>query len=355
VPAQIDAMGREAVQQFEAAVARLNQQAAGRSLFAGLATDGPALRPAAEILDALELAVAGATTAADVGTALDTWFGAGGGFETFAYTGSADPLRPFRISPSESADLPVTALDPAIRDTLRGLAMSALLDRGVLAGNVPERAALAGASGEALIAARDGLVSLRGVVGDTEASIERARVRNESRTCRGRTRPRRDRRGRSLPGGDRTPGGPGPARNALRDHRPPLGPVAHELPQMIRRLALLLALILVATPVLAQSVRVRDLVDFDGVRGNDLVGYGLVVGLDGSGDSLRNAPFTEEILSNVLERLGVNVTGEQLRSRNVAAVFVTAELSPSPARAAGSTSPSPRSAMRRAFSAERSS
>jgi flagellar P-ring protein FlgI len=52
------------------------------------------------------------------------------------------------------------------------------------------------------------------------------------------------------------------------------------------------------------------------------------VGLDGSGDSLRNAPFTEEILSNVLERLGVNVTGEQLRSRNVAAVFVTAELTP---------------------------
>jgi flagellar P-ring protein FlgI len=73
---------------------------------------------------------------------------------------------------------------------------------------------------------------------------------------------------------------------------------------------------------------VRDLVDFDGVRGNDLVGYGLVVGLDGSGDSLRNSPFTEEILSNVLERLGVNVTGEQLRSRNVAAVFVTGELRP---------------------------
>ena len=97
---------------------------------------------------------------------------------------------------------------------------------------------------------------------------------------------------------------------------------------MIRRVALLLALLLVAVPALAQSVRVRDLVEFDGVRGNDLVGYGLVVGLDGSGDSLRNAPFTEEILSNVLERLGVNVTGEQLRSRNVAAVFVTGELRP---------------------------
>lgn len=73
-------------------------------------------------------------------------------------------------------------------------------------------------------------------------------------------------------------------------------------------------------------MRVKDLVDVDGVRGNDLVGYGLVVGLDGTGDGLRNSPFTEEILANILERLGVNVTGEQFRPKNVAAVFVTAEL-----------------------------
>ncbi|MGR3514758.1 MAG: flagellar basal body P-ring protein FlgI [Paracoccaceae bacterium] len=76
------------------------------------------------------------------------------------------------------------------------------------------------------------------------------------------------------------------------------------------------------------EVRIKDLVEFDGVRGNDLVGYGLVVGLNGTGDGLRNAPFTEEIMSNILERLGVNVTGEQFRPRNVAAVLVTSELPP---------------------------
>ncbi|WP_081536053.1 flagellar basal body P-ring protein FlgI [Rhodovulum sp. P5] len=76
------------------------------------------------------------------------------------------------------------------------------------------------------------------------------------------------------------------------------------------------------------GIRIKDLVEFDGVRGNDLVGYGLVVGLNGTGDGIRNAPFTEEIMSNVLERLGVNVTGEQFRPKNVAAVFVTAELPP---------------------------
>ncbi|SPH23425.1 Flagellar P-ring protein [Defluviimonas aquaemixtae] len=78
----------------------------------------------------------------------------------------------------------------------------------------------------------------------------------------------------------------------------------------------------------AAPIRIKDLVEFDGVRGNDLVGYGLVVGLNGTGDGIRNAPFTEEIMSNILERLGVNVTGESFRPKNVAAVFVTATLPP---------------------------
>jgi len=78
----------------------------------------------------------------------------------------------------------------------------------------------------------------------------------------------------------------------------------------------------------AGTIRLKDLVEFDGVRGNDLVGYGLVVGLNGTGDGIRNAPFTEEIMSNILERLGVNVAGEQFRPKNVAAVFVTGSLPP---------------------------
>ena len=92
----------------------------------------------------------------------------------------------------------------------------------------------------------------------------------------------------------------------------------------------IVAFIIFFLPCLAQAqgVRLKDLVDFEGVRGNDLVGYGLVVGLDGTGDGLRNAPFTEDIMSNILERLGVNVTGEQFRAKNVAAVIVTGALQP---------------------------
>ena len=101
---------------------------------------------------------------------------------------------------------------------------------------------------------------------------------------------------------------------------------------MLRAFIILLSML--AIPAAAQEIRIKDLVEFDGVRGNDLVGYGLVVGLNGTGDGLRNSPFTEEIMSNLLERLGVNVTGEQFRPKNVAAVFVTASLPPF-ARAGG--------------------
>ena len=72
--------------------------------------------------------------------------------------------------------------------------------------------------------------------------------------------------------------------------------------------------------------RIKDVADFQGVRANDLVGYGLVVGLNGTGDSVQNAPYTQEALQNMLERLGVNVSGENFRPKNVAAVMVTAAL-----------------------------
>ena len=100
------------------------------------------------------------------------------------------------------------------------------------------------------------------------------------------------------------------------------------------RFLLVLLMLLVPAMASAAPIRIKDLVEFDGVRGNDLVGYGLVVGLNGTGDGIRNAPFTEDIMSNILERLGVNVTGEQFRPKNVAAVMVTATLPPF-ARAGG--------------------
>ena len=98
---------------------------------------------------------------------------------------------------------------------------------------------------------------------------------------------------------------------------------------MRRILKLLSAALLAATfvggPALANS-RIKDIVEFEGVRDNMLVGYGIVVGLNGTGDSLRNAPFTKQSLEAMLERLGVNTRDANLNTKNVAAVMVTAKL-----------------------------
>jgi flagellar P-ring protein precursor FlgI len=83
----------------------------------------------------------------------------------------------------------------------------------------------------------------------------------------------------------------------------------------------------VAMPAAANS-RIKDITDFEGVRDNPLVGYGLVVGLNGTGDSLRNSAFTAESLQAMLERLGVSTRGQDLKTKNVAAVMVTATLPP---------------------------
>ena len=78
----------------------------------------------------------------------------------------------------------------------------------------------------------------------------------------------------------------------------------------------------------AATARIKDIVNIEGVRDNQLVGYGLVVGLNGTGDGLNNSPFTKQSLQAMLERLGVNTRGENMRTGNVAAVMVTANLPP---------------------------
>lgn len=92
---------------------------------------------------------------------------------------------------------------------------------------------------------------------------------------------------------------------------------------------LICALSLLGWVSLAQAERVGDIADFAGVRDNQLVGYGLVVGLDGSGDQTMQAPFTGQSLTNMLSQLGITVPpGSNMQLRNVAAVMVTANLPP---------------------------
>jgi flagellar P-ring protein precursor FlgI len=89
--------------------------------------------------------------------------------------------------------------------------------------------------------------------------------------------------------------------------------------------AALLAFVLAPSSAGATS-RIKDLANIEGVRQNQLIGYGLVVGLNGTGDTLNNIPFTKQSLQAMLERMGVNIRGATIRTGNVAAVMVTGNL-----------------------------
>ncbi len=95
----------------------------------------------------------------------------------------------------------------------------------------------------------------------------------------------------------------------------------------VRAFFALLVLVILAPPAWGQS-RIKDIANFEGIRDNILVGYGLVVGLNGTGDNLGDAVFTRESLIGMLQRLGVNARNDNLDSKNVAAVMVTANMPP---------------------------
>lgn len=84
----------------------------------------------------------------------------------------------------------------------------------------------------------------------------------------------------------------------------------------------------VISTVAEAGTRLKDITTVAGVRSNQLIGYGLVIGLNGTGDSLRSSPFTGQSLKSMLDSMGINIRGQDVRTRNIAAVIVTAELPP---------------------------
>lgn len=195
VPGILSATGAGTLQQMElmaastpdrlgAMVSALNQSAAGRSLFAGAATDTQPLVPATDLMALLVPLAAGAVDAADLITTLESWFmDAGGGFETLAYQGSSDAPPGFLVAEGETVANPSTALDPGIRRGLMGMALAALVaaDAGGFSDDgkrmLLERAALTMAAGN------EGVTGLRAELGHAEARIEAAQLRAD--TARG--------------------------------------------------------------------------------------------------------------------------------------------------------------------------
>jgi flagellar P-ring protein precursor FlgI len=97
---------------------------------------------------------------------------------------------------------------------------------------------------------------------------------------------------------------------------------------LLRLIGFAICLALASVSSANAGVRIKDIASLQGVRDNQVVGYGLVIGLKGTGDSLRNSPFTEQSLQSMLDGMGINVRDSSLRTRNVAGVIVTTELPP---------------------------
>ncbi len=176
---RVAAAGTTARSNLETVVSALNTRFGDRSIFSGQATSSPAMADTNSLLDAAETVIAGLTSAHDIDTALSAWFDDPSGFEADIYKGGA-ALAPVTIAVGEEANMNITALDPAIKVTLKGLTMAALLDRGALAGQSTERQQLANKAGLSLIQTNAERAYLTGRLGAVEAQVQSASARNSA-------------------------------------------------------------------------------------------------------------------------------------------------------------------------------
>lgn len=176
---QVNLAAGDARQKLDTAVALYNTDLGGRALFAGVATDGNAVVDVETLLTALDLEILGATTANDLEARIAAWFEAPAGYATAGYLGGG-PLTSVAVAPGETANLDFTAADPGIRDTLKGLAMAAMLGRGALAGDPSARADLARLAGENLISSQTSRTNMAARLGTVEGQVETASMRNSA-------------------------------------------------------------------------------------------------------------------------------------------------------------------------------
>ncbi|MDO8983407.1 flagellin [Cypionkella sp.] len=179
--ALIDAAGKDAEQTLQTALSVLNTRFGDRSLFAGQATTGAASVDSDTLLSALTAAVAGAFSAQDVETAVSNWFASPTGYDAVAYQGG-DALAGLTIASGEEVRIDVTAKDPALRDTIKGLALAALLNRGVLVGQSTGRQDLARRAALSLLENKTDRTNVAARLGLVEARIDAAAIRNSNET-----------------------------------------------------------------------------------------------------------------------------------------------------------------------------
>ncbi|WP_299501169.1 flagellin [uncultured Roseobacter sp.] len=166
--------------QLQGMINSLNSDIAGRSMFAGTATDQTPLPNVEDLLALVRTAVTGQTTPEDIVAAAETWFNDPAGFDATAYSGSTTALAPFVLSETERVTLDVRADDDALKNLLLHTTVAALADDPVLGLDVSQQSELFGITGIGLQSNQDQLTSLRADIGFTEERIEMISARNQA-------------------------------------------------------------------------------------------------------------------------------------------------------------------------------
>lgn len=156
----------------------VNSNVADRHLFSGTATDRAPLSDVDDVLAALLPVIAGAATPDDALAAATLWFDDPAGFEATLYQGSADGIGPISLSPTDDVAMDVRAVDPRLLEVIKLTAMVALTDDPALGFDTSSQSELLGKVGQSLLAAQDGVISLRANVGFAESRIEGIATRN---------------------------------------------------------------------------------------------------------------------------------------------------------------------------------
>lgn len=183
-PTMINSGATDAAVRFESIIDALNVSVAGRYVFSGVTTDTRPVADADQILGDLQTYVASETTTAGIVSKIDEWFDAPAlspGFTRDAYAGSATTLSPMRLSEADTAQITITATDPALRNLLKGFALASMISQDMLPVNdVTSRATLLQKAGEQIITADGELSTLRSQLGTVEGIIAEAQTRNSA-------------------------------------------------------------------------------------------------------------------------------------------------------------------------------
>lgn len=177
----LDQLSGDATNEFSSLVSALNTNIAGRSIFAGAATDRPALVNSDTILTDLRAAIAGNTSPGDIKDAVDQWFDDPAGFRASAYIGSDTSLAPFQVSEDAQVSVGLKADDAVFRELLKSTALAAVAADGGLDLSSGDQQELLLVAGSALFEAKAQLTATQGKLGSAEARLDQIITRNAAR------------------------------------------------------------------------------------------------------------------------------------------------------------------------------